>query len=95
MITTASSMAIIKHDNCFFVSETSTQDAVYTSLIQCIIEYEIILSLMAYASMLITRSRGEALQILDIDKYISIPGIQRGDKKHISYDRKLFRHKIT
>jgi hypothetical protein len=51
------------------------QDAVYTSSIQHIIKYEIILVLMAYTVMLITRSRGGALQILEIDKYISIPGI--------------------
>jgi hypothetical protein len=88
-------MEIIKHDKFFFVSDTSSQDAVYTSSIQCIIEYEIILSLVEYASMLIMRSRGGALQILEIYKYISIPGIQRGDKKHISSNRKLFEHEIT
>ena len=75
MTATSSGMAIVKNNNYFFVSETSTQDAVYTSLIQRIIEYEIILSLMAYSPMLIMRSRGGALQILEIDKYISVPGI--------------------
>jgi hypothetical protein len=80
-------MEIIKHDNNFLVSETSMQDVVYSSPIQCIIEYEIILSLMAYASMLIPRSRGGALQILEIYKYISIPRIHRGDQEHISSDR--------
>jgi hypothetical protein len=87
MTATSSGMEIVKHDNCFFVSETSTQDAVYTSMIQCIIEYEMILSLMAYVLTLIRISRGGALQILEIDKYISVPGIRRGDKKHISSDR--------
>ena len=48
-------MEIVKHDNCFFVSEASTQDAVYTSLIQRIIEYKIILSLMVDTDTLITR----------------------------------------
>jgi hypothetical protein len=94
MTATRFSMEIVKHNNYFFVSETSTQDAVYTSMIQCIIEYEIILILMAYVSMLITGRRGGELQILEIDKYISVPGIQRGDKKHISSDRQLFEHKI-
>jgi hypothetical protein len=75
MTATGSSMAIVKHDNCFFVNETSAQDAVYTSPIQCIIKYEIIISLMVYASMLITKSRGGELQSLEIDKYISILGI--------------------
>jgi hypothetical protein len=91
MTVTSSSMEILKHDNFFLVSETSEQDAVYTSLIQCIIEYEIILSLMAYASMLIMRRRGGALQSLEIDKYISVPG----DQKHISSDRRFFGHKTT
>jgi hypothetical protein len=81
MTTTGFSMEIVKHDNYFFMSETSMQDIVYTSPIQCIIEYEIILSLMVYASMLITRRRGGALQSLEIDKYIFVPGIRRGDKK--------------
>jgi hypothetical protein len=75
MTATGSGMEIVKHDNYFLVSETSAQDAVYTSPIQCIIEYEIILSLMAYASTLIMRSRGGALQSLEIDKYISVPRI--------------------
>jgi hypothetical protein len=79
MTTKCSGVAIIKNDNCFLVSETSMQDTVYTSPIQHIIEYEIIFSLMAYASMLVTRGKGVALQSLDINKYISIPGIQRCD----------------
>jgi hypothetical protein len=87
MTATGFGMAIVKHNNCFFMSETSVQDAVYTSPIQCIIEYEIILSLMAYASTLIMRSRGGALQSLEIDKYISVPGIHKGDQEHISSDR--------
>jgi hypothetical protein len=95
MTATCSGMAIAKHDNYFFVSETSVHDAVYTSPIQRIIEYEIILSLMAYTSTLIMRSIGGALQSLEIDKYISVPGIRRCDKKHISSDRRFFRHNVT
>ena len=68
-------MEIVEHDDGLLMSETSTQDAVYTSLIQCIIKYEIILSLMAYPPTLVIRSKGGALQILEIDKYISIPGV--------------------
>jgi hypothetical protein len=66
-------MAVVNHDNRFFMSETSVNDAIYTSAIQSVIEYEIVLSLMAYTVTLIARSRGGALQILEIDKYISIP----------------------
>ena len=68
-------MAIVEHYDGLLMSETSTQDAVYTSLIQRIIEYEIVLGLMVYPPTLITRSRGGALQSLEIDKYISILGI--------------------
>jgi hypothetical protein len=68
-------MAIVEHYDGLLMSETSTQDAVYTSPIQRIIEYEIILSLMAYLLMLVTRSRGGALQSLEINKYISVPRV--------------------
>jgi hypothetical protein len=95
MTAMSSGMAIVKHDNFFFVSEASAQDAVYTSSIQRIIEYEIILSLMAYTSTLITRRRGGALQSLEIDKYIFVLGIRRCDQKHISSDRRLFTNNIT
>jgi hypothetical protein len=72
-------MAVVKHDNFFFMSETSSKDAIYTSVIQSVIEYEIVLSPMEYMEMLIARSRGRALQSLEMDKYISIPGIRRCD----------------
>jgi hypothetical protein len=75
MATTCSSMAIIENYGGLLMSETSTQDAVYTSLIQRIIEYEIILSLMAYPPMLVMRIIGGALKSLEIDKYISLPGV--------------------
>jgi hypothetical protein len=68
-------MTIVEHYDGLLMSETSTQDTVYTSPIQRIIEYEIVLGLMAYPSMLIMRSRGGALQSLEIDQYISIPGV--------------------
>jgi hypothetical protein len=60
-------MTIIEHYDGLLMSETSVQDAVYTSLIQCIIEYKIVLGLMAYPPMLIMRSKGGALQSLEID----------------------------
>jgi hypothetical protein len=71
------------------------KNAIYTSMIQCVLEYEIVLSLMAYTTMLITRSRGGTLQILDIDKNISIPWVRRRDKKHVSIDRRLIGYNIT
>jgi hypothetical protein len=75
MTATSSGMAIIEHYDGLLMSETSTQDAIYTSLIQRIIENEIILSLMTYPPTLVMRSRGGALESLEIDKYISIPGV--------------------
>ena len=75
MTTTCSSMEIVNHDFFFFMSEASVKDAIYTLTIQSIFEYEIVLGLMAYMATLIMRSRGRALKSLDIDKYISIPGV--------------------
>jgi hypothetical protein len=95
MTATCSSVAIVKHDFCFFMSETSTKDAFYTLTIQSVLEYEIVLSLMAYTTMLITRSRGGTLQSLEIDKHISIPRVRRHDKKHVSFDRRLVGYNIT
>jgi hypothetical protein len=66
MTATCSSVAVVKHDFRFFMSETPAKDAIYTSMIQSVLEYEIVLGLMAYTAVLITRSRGGALQILDI-----------------------------
>jgi hypothetical protein len=78
---------IIKNNFLFFISETSTKDAVYTSTIQGVLEYEIVISLMAYTTTLIMRSIGRTLQSMDIDKNITIPRVGRHDKKHVSFDR--------
>jgi hypothetical protein len=67
MIATCSSVEIIKHDFFFFMSEKSAKDAIYTSTIQSVLEYEILLCLMTYTTQLITRRRGRALQIFEID----------------------------
>jgi hypothetical protein len=48
------------------MSEKPVKDAIYTLMIHSILEYEIVLGLIAYTMMLITRSRGGALQILEI-----------------------------
>jgi hypothetical protein len=60
-------MTIVEHYDGLLMSETSAQDAFYTSPRQRIIEYEIVLGLMAYSPMLITRRRGGTLQSLEID----------------------------
>jgi hypothetical protein len=67
MTATCSSVAIVKHDFCFFMGETPTKDAIYTSMIQNILNYEIVLGLMEYTTTLIMRSRGREIQILEID----------------------------
>jgi hypothetical protein len=56
-------MAIIKHNFFFFMSEVLTKDAIYTSMIHSIFEYEIVLGLMMYMVMLIMRSRGGAFKV--------------------------------
>jgi hypothetical protein len=67
MTTTCSSVAIIKHDFHFSMGETSAKDAIYTSTIQSVLKYEIVFGLIVYTAMLIMRSRGRELQILEID----------------------------
>jgi hypothetical protein len=85
MTTTCSNVAIVKHDFLFFISETSAKDAVYTSTIQCVLEYEIVLSLMAY--MTHHEKKRWDTSNLEIDKDISIPGVRRFNQKHVSFDR--------
>jgi hypothetical protein len=68
-------MAIVKNDFHFFMSEASTKNVIYTSMIESVLEDEIILGLMTYMTTFIMRSRGGTLQILEIDKNISIPGV--------------------
>ena len=75
MITTCSSVAIVKNKFFFFMSEAPTKDAIYTSMIERVFKDEIVLGLMTYTVTLIMRSRGGALQSLEIDKYISIPWV--------------------
>ena len=67
MTATCSSVAIVKYNFRFFMSEASMKDEVYTSTIQSVLKYEIVLGLVVYMMMVITRSRGGALQILEID----------------------------
>jgi hypothetical protein len=67
MTTTCFNVAVVKHEFHFFVIETPMKDAIYTSTIQSVIENGIVFFLMAYMSMLIARSRGGALQSLEID----------------------------
>jgi hypothetical protein len=69
-------MTIVEHYDGLLMSEALMQNTIYTSPIQSIIEYKIVLGLMAYPPMLITRSRGRTLQSLEIDQYISILGIR-------------------
>jgi hypothetical protein len=67
MTTTCSSVVVVKNEFCFFMSETSAKDAIHTSKIQSVIEYEIVFFLMAHTSMLIMRRRGRELKSLEIE----------------------------
>jgi hypothetical protein len=60
-------MAIIKHEFIFFMREASVKNVIYTSMIESVLKDEIILDLMMYMTTFITRSRGGALQSLEID----------------------------
>jgi hypothetical protein len=67
MTATSSSVKILKHDFHFFMCEKPMKDAIYTSVIWSVLKYEIIFGLMEYTMKLIMRSRGGALQSLEID----------------------------
>ena len=67
MITTCSTVAVIKREFLFFVNEALVKDAIYTLMIQSVIEYEIVSCLMVNSSTLIMGSRRGALQSLEID----------------------------
>jgi hypothetical protein len=95
MTATCSSVAIIKHDFHFFMSETSMKDSIYTSTIQSVVEYEIVPSPMTYTMMLITRSKCGTLQSMEIDKHISIPRVKIHDQNHVSFDRRLIGYNIA
>jgi hypothetical protein len=49
------------------MGETPMKDAIYTSTIQSVLEYEIVFGLMVYLTTLITRRKGRALQSLEIE----------------------------
>jgi hypothetical protein len=60
-------MAIVNHDFLFFMSEALAKNTIYPSMIENVFEDEIILGLMTYMPTFIMRSRGGALQSLEID----------------------------
>jgi hypothetical protein len=57
MTVACSSVENVKYDLRFFMGETPTKDAIYTSTIQSVLEYEIFFGLMEYMVMLIIRSK--------------------------------------
>jgi hypothetical protein len=67
MITTCSSVAVVKNKFHFFVNKAPMKNAIYMSTIESVIKDDIISSPMAYSLMLIARSRGRALQSMEID----------------------------
>ena len=75
MSATCSSVGFVENEFHFFMSEASTNDAIYNLTIESVLEDEIVLGLMTYTTTFITRSRGMALQSLEIDKNIAILGV--------------------
>jgi hypothetical protein len=67
MTTTCSSVAVIENEFCFFVNKASAKNQIYTSTIQSVIEDKIVSFFMVYMLTLIARSKGGALQSLEID----------------------------
>jgi hypothetical protein len=67
MTTTCSSVAVIQNELFFLVYKAPMKNAIYTSTIQSVIEYEIVSCLMVNSSTLVAGSRSRALQSLEID----------------------------
>jgi hypothetical protein len=83
MTATCSSVIVIQDNLCFFLSKTSSKNAIYTSTIQSVIKDEIVSRLVSYSLTLIMRRRSGVLQSLKIHKYISILWVQRCNQKNI------------
>jgi hypothetical protein len=67
MTTTFSNVEVVKNDLFFLVYKALTKNAFYASIIQSVIEYEIVSCLMVNSSTLVMGGRSGALQILEID----------------------------
>jgi hypothetical protein len=67
MTTTCSSVEVVQNEPWFFVDKAPMKNAIYTTTIQSVIEYEIVSCLMENSSMLIAGRRSEELQSLEID----------------------------
>jgi hypothetical protein len=67
MTATCSSVIVVQNELFFFMDKALAKNEIYTSMIQSVIEYEIILFLMVNLSTLIAGRRSRALESLEID----------------------------
>jgi hypothetical protein len=65
------------------MGKTMMENKINSSMIQSVIDNKVMVGLMAYPSMLIARSRGGALQSLEIHKYIPIPRVGRCNEEEV------------
>ena len=67
MTTTCSNVAVVKNEFRFFMDKAPANNTIYTSMIQSVIEYEIVLCLMENLLKPFTGSIRRAIQSLEID----------------------------
>ena len=75
MIATWSRVAIIQNHFNLFMCKASSKNGIYTTLVQCIIQNEIVLCVVMDTAMIVTRYVRLKSLGLDIDDQISIPWV--------------------
>jgi hypothetical protein len=73
--TTSPTVIVIKNKLNFFVSQAITQDIIYALTIQSVVDDKVVLSLISYASSIISQNMLSELQGLNVDQNISILGV--------------------
>jgi hypothetical protein len=68
MTTTCSNVVVVQNELYFLLYKAPMKNAIYTSMIQSVIEYEIVSCLMVNSSMLIAGSRSKELQSMELEK---------------------------
>jgi hypothetical protein len=84
MTATCSSVTVIQNKLCFFMSKTSSKNAIHPSTIQSVIEDEIVSRLVSYSSTLIMRSRSRGTsKSEDTQVYLHTRGLKMQSEKYL------------
>jgi hypothetical protein len=75
MTTTSRTVTVIKNRLNLLVSQETTQDIIYVSEIQSVIDDKVVLNLISYTPSIISRKVLRELQGFKIDQNVSIPRV--------------------